>query len=46
VCWVLRELSGMGYAEIAEITSAGEVAVRGRIYRARVRLAEVMRVWR
>jgi RNA polymerase sigma-70 factor (ECF subfamily) len=46
VCWVLRELEGMGYTEIAEITGAGEVAVRGRIYRARVRLAEVMRVWR
>lgn len=46
VCWVLRELSGVGYAEIAEITGAGEAAVRGRIYRARVRLAEVMRQWR
>lgn len=46
VCWVLRELEGMGYAEIAEITGAGEVAVRGRIHRARVRLAEVMRAWR
>lgn len=46
VCWVLRELEGMGYAEISEITGAGEAAVRGRIYRARVRLAEVMRQWR
>ncbi|MBA3905270.1 MAG: sigma-70 family RNA polymerase sigma factor [Pseudonocardiales bacterium] len=46
VCWVLRELSGMGYAEIAEITGAGEAAVRGRIYRARVRLTEVMAEWR
>ncbi|WP_232663076.1 RNA polymerase sigma factor [Pseudonocardia sp. TRM90224] len=46
VCWVLRELEGLGYAEIARITGAGEDAVRGRIHRARVRLAEVMRPWR
>ena len=46
VCWVLRELEGLGYAEIAQITGPGEDAVRGRIHRARVRLAEVMRPWR
>ncbi|MHA6621393.1 RNA polymerase sigma factor [Pseudonocardia sp. DLS-67] len=46
VCWVLRELEGLGYAEIAQITGASEDAVRGRIHRARVRLAEVMRPWR
>jgi len=46
VCWVLRELEGLGYSEIAQITGAGQDAVRGRIYRARVRLAEVMRPWR
>lgn len=46
VCWALRELEGLGYAEIADITGAGEDAVRGRIHRARVRLAEVMRPWR
>jgi RNA polymerase sigma-70 factor, ECF subfamily len=45
-CWVLRELEGLGYAEIAEITGAGETAVRGRIHRARTALAEVMRAWR
>lgn len=45
VCWVLRELEGLGYAEITEITGVGAVAVRGRIHRARVRLAEVMREW-
>ena len=32
--------------EIAEITGASEDAVRGRIHRARVQLAEVMRPWR
>jgi len=46
VCWVLRELEGLGYTEIAQITGASEDAVRGRIHRARVQLAEVMRPWR
>lgn len=46
VCWVLRELEGLGYTEITEVTGASEDAVRGRIHRARVRLAEVMRPWR
>ena len=45
-CWVLRELEGLGYAEIAEITGTGETAVRGRIHRARTALAEGMRAWR
>jgi RNA polymerase sigma-70 factor (ECF subfamily) len=45
-CWVLRELEGLGYAEIAEITGAGETAVRGRIHRARTALADGMRAWR
>jgi len=46
VCWVLRELEGLGYADIAQITGASQDAVRGRIHRARVQLAEVMRPWR
>ncbi len=46
VCWVLREMEGLGYADIAQITGASENAVRGRIHRARVGLAEVMRSWR
>lgn len=46
VCWVLRELEGLGYVEISAITGVSEDAVRGRIHRARVRLAEVMRPWR
>jgi RNA polymerase sigma-70 factor, ECF subfamily len=46
VCWVLRELEGLGYSDIAQITGASEDAVRGRIHRARIRLAEVMRPWR
>ncbi|HEV7471735.1 MAG TPA: sigma-70 family RNA polymerase sigma factor [Pseudonocardia sp.] len=46
VCWVLRELEGLGYTEIAQITGATGTAVRGRIHRARKELAEVMRSWR
>jgi RNA polymerase sigma-70 factor (ECF subfamily) len=45
-CWVLRELEELGYADIAQITGASEDAVRGRIHRARVQLAVVMRPWR
>lgn len=45
-CFVLRELEGLGYAEIGEITGASETAVRGRIHRARQTLAGVMRSWR
>lgn len=46
VCWVLRELEGLSYADIAQITGTSQDAVRGRIHRARTRLAEVMRPWR
>lgn len=46
VCFVLRELEGLGYTEIAQITGTGEATVRGRIHRARKTLAEVMRPWR
>lgn len=45
-CWVLRELEGLGYAEISQITGASETAVRGRIHRARAGLSERMRAWR
>ncbi|WP_308259331.1 RNA polymerase sigma factor [Pseudonocardia sp. H11422] len=46
LCWVLRELEGLGYTEISDVTGAGETTVRGRIHRARTRLAEAMRPWR
>ncbi|GAY12140.1 RNA polymerase sigma factor RpoE [Pseudonocardia sp. N23] len=46
VCFVLRELEGLDYTEIAEIVGTGETTVRGRIHRARKTLAEVMRPWR
>jgi RNA polymerase sigma-70 factor (ECF subfamily) len=45
-CWVLRELHGCSYEEIAGITGVTTGAVRGRIARSRALLAEVMRPWR
>jgi RNA polymerase sigma-70 factor (ECF subfamily) len=45
-CWVLRELQGCSYEEIAGIVGASTGAVRGRIARSRAVLAEVMRPWR
>lgn len=45
-CWVLRELHGLSYEDIADIVGSGPDAVRGRLYRARRRLAEVMTPWR
>lgn len=46
VCFVLRELEGLSYAEIAAVAGGTEDAVRGRIHRARTRLAGMMRAWR
>lgn len=45
-CWVLRDLQGLSYEEIATIVGTGVGAVRGRLYRARCTLAEVMAPWR
>lgn len=45
-CWVLRELEGLSYEEIAAATRCGPGTVRGRLYRARVRLAEELTPWR
>ncbi len=45
-CWVLRELHGLSYEEIAEVTHISQQAVRGRIFRARRYLAEAMGAWR
>lgn len=45
-CWLLREVHGCSYEEIAEILDTSATAVRGRIARARAILAEVMRPWR
>ncbi|MEU9237217.1 RNA polymerase sigma factor [Streptomyces subrutilus] len=45
-CWVLRELHGLHYDEIAHVLGASEQTVRGRISRARRALMEAMRPWR
>ncbi|MFE5623487.1 RNA polymerase sigma factor [Streptomyces virginiae] len=46
VCWVLRELHGLHYEEIAHVTGSSEQTVRGRLFRARRALTEAMRPWR
>ena len=40
-CWLLREVHGRSYQEIAELVGTTPTAVRGRIARARAELAEV-----
>ncbi|MEU1280255.1 sigma-70 family RNA polymerase sigma factor [Streptomyces sp. NPDC005805] len=45
-CWLLREVHGRSYEEIASATGTTRTAVRGRIARARAQLAEVMAPWR
>jgi RNA polymerase sigma-70 factor (ECF subfamily) len=45
-CWLLREVHGRSYNEIAELLETSPAAVRGRIARARAELAEVMKPWR
>ncbi|HZB30952.1 MAG TPA: sigma-70 family RNA polymerase sigma factor [Streptosporangiaceae bacterium] len=45
-CWVLRELEGLSYDQIAEVIGSKPAAVRGRIHRARTRLAKELRPWR
>ncbi|MET9678348.1 sigma-70 family RNA polymerase sigma factor [Streptomyces sp. NPDC006482] len=46
VCWVLRELHGLHYEEIAHVMGSSEQTVRGRLFRARRALTEAMRPWR
>lgn len=46
VCWLLREMDQRSYDEIADIVGVPEPTVRGRIARARTKLAEVMAPWR
>ncbi|SEQ64816.1 RNA polymerase, sigma subunit, ECF family [Lentzea xinjiangensis] len=45
-CWVLREVHGRSYDEIAEAIGTTQQAVRGRLARARAQLAEAMAPWR
>ncbi|MBR8742229.1 RNA polymerase sigma factor [Nocardiopsis sp. MG754419] len=46
ICWVLKEMEGLGYEEIAEIVDTTPTAVRGRIHRARTHLVEALESWR
>lgn len=46
VCWILRELHGLPYAQIAQVTGTTEQTVRGRLYRARRSLKEALGPWR
>jgi RNA polymerase sigma-70 factor, ECF subfamily len=45
-CWVLRELEGMSTNEIAHTVHSSPDAVRGRVHRARARLAQELTPWR
>jgi RNA polymerase sigma-70 factor (ECF subfamily) len=45
-CWLLREVHGRSYAEIAAILSTTTTTVRGRIARGRAQLGEAMKPWR
>lgn len=45
-CWVLYEIDGQSYREIAKIVGASEATVRGRIARARSTIIDRMKDWR
>lgn len=45
-CWVLRELHGLSYDDIAAAVGISHTAVRGRIFRVRRYLTEAMGPWR
>lgn len=46
VAWLLREIDGLTYDEIAEVMHTSRDAVRGQLHRARVALAERLAPWR
>ena len=45
-CWILRELHGLSYEEIAQVVGENEQTVRGRLFRARRTLVKEMASWR
>lgn len=45
-CWILRELHGLSYEQIAQVAGMSEPTVRGRIFRARRTLMKEMASWR
>jgi len=45
-CWILREMEGLSYEEVAAVLHTTPAAVRGRLHRARPQLAEELTPWR
>ena len=45
-CWILREMEGLSYEEVATALHTTPGAVRGRLNRARPQLAEELKPWR
>ncbi|MFE2498235.1 RNA polymerase sigma factor [Streptomyces scopuliridis] len=45
-CWILRELHGLSYEEVAQVVGESEQTVRGRLFRARRTLMKEMSSWR
>lgn len=45
-CWVLKEIGGQSYEEIAETLGISATSVRGRLARARTTLVKDMEDWR
>lgn len=45
ITWLLYEIEGQSYAEIAEVLGVTEGSVRGRIHRARLAIVEGMKGW-
>lgn len=41
-CWVLREVEGLAYDELAEVLGLTVAAVKGRLFRARTELADAL----
>lgn len=45
IAWLLYEIEGQSYAEIAEVLGVTEGSMRGRIHRARLAIVEGMKGW-
>ncbi len=46
ICWLLREVNDCSYEEVAAVMDTSVSTVRGRLARARSKLAEAMIAWR
>lgn len=45
-CWILKEINGQSYDEIARTLNISPASVRGRLARARITLVREMEDWR